>query len=142
MNLIQRMLFYAMSGVFNEVVFTALKTLWYHQDFMLHGNTQLWVIFIYAFGGLLFEHVYYKVNTASLRVLIYLSLVYILEYSGGWVLVQLLGECPWHYHEPGNIHGLVQLRYIPLWTFFSIVANKGIYYAINYELVKAKQKED
>lgn len=136
MKYYERMLFYSMGGVFTEVIFTSLKTLYYHQDFMLHGNTQLWVIFIYAFGGLVFERLQYRVHNTYARIASYLAMVYILEYTTGWMLVQLLGKCPWHYYEPGNVHGLVQLRYIPLWTIFAAIANKGIYYALNYEFVK------
>ena len=140
MNPYQRMLFYAMGGVFAEVIFTSFKTLYYHQDFMLHGNTQLWVIIIYALGGLLFEQVHHQINSTTVRVSMYLLLVYILEYTAGWILLQLLGECPWHYYEPGNIHGLVQLRYIPSWLLFVIIANKGIYYALNYDLVRVRSR--
>ena len=128
---------YFMSGVFTEVIFTSLKTLYYHQDFMLHGNTQLWVIFIYAFGGLLFEKVHSSVASSLVRIGIYFTLVYILEYTVGWFLLLVLGKCPWHYEEPGNVHGLVQLAYAPLWFLFAIVSNRGIDYAINYDIIRS-----
>jgi hypothetical protein len=132
---VQRAAFYAMGGVFTEILFTSLKSLYLHQDFMLHGNTQLWVVGIYAGGGFIFEGVHRRISVAWLRVVMYVALIYMLEYSAGWGLRSVLGECPWHYHEPGNVHGLVQLNYLPLWFVFATIADLGVYYSLHYHLV-------
>ena len=135
MHLGQRLLFYSMVGVFNEIVFTSLKTVYYHKNFMLHGNTQLWVILLYISGGLLFEKVYKAVPNVYKRINIYILLIYAIEYSGGWILHQILGECPWEYKEYGNVHGFIQLSYTPFWGFFAIVANYCVYISLHFELV-------
>ena len=136
MRIEQRVLFYAMGGVFTEIIFTSLKSLYNHQDFMLHGNTQLWVTGLYAGGGLLFEQIQRRVGDARARIAFYLGMIYFLEYCAGWVLRQILGECPWHYHEPGNIHGLIQIRYAPIWLLFAGIADKLILIARTHDLVR------
>lgn len=133
MIFIQRMLIYAVGGVFAEVVFTALKSLYYHTDLMLHGNTQLWVILMYSFGGILFE--FFQQIDYRLRVSLYVVFIYAIEYFTGWCLHHYLGACPWHYHEAGNVHGLIQLAYIPWWAIFAVLADNVIYIAVNYRLV-------
>lgn len=132
----QRILFYSMAGVFVEVLFTAAKSLIFHYDFMLHGNTQLWVILLYAIGGHIYEQIYVKVRDTRRRILIYYALVYILEYSAGWVLAGILGECPWLYTSAGNVHGLIQLTYAPFWFMFVLVANYTIGYMLSHKFVK------
>lgn len=134
MRLEHRLAFYAMSGISTEVFFTALKALWYEKDLRLQGHTQLWVAFIYAFGGLLFEQIHLLVQARSSRVFIYLGLVYLLEYNSGWLLQKMLGSCPWEYQEVGHIHGFIQLRYIPAWLIFVLLADNGIQYANRLKL--------
>lgn len=136
MKLEQRLLFYAMGGVFTEVVFTATKSLYYHQDLMLHGNTQLWVIALYTIGGLIFEWIHSKYSSKKLRIGLFVIVVYTLEYTAGITLRKVLGECPWNYTQAGNIHGLVQIYYLPAWVIFAIIADYGIKLALTHDLVE------
>lgn len=114
------MILYALLGIATEVCFTAFKNLYYYNDWSLDGHTQLWIIPVYAVGGYLFEIIYIKIPYFYIRIPIYLIFLYFIEYISGILLINILGYCPWEYTDPGNIHGLVQLYYIPFWTIFVI----------------------
>ena len=135
MEIWQRMVLYSAGGICTEVFFTACKNLYFNRDIMLNGYTQLWMVFVYSFGGLLFEFIHLYVDY-NYRHIILLVLLYSIEYSVGWLLLLVIGKCPWEYSEWGNVHGLIQLVYIPFWMIFIILADIFIGIMMTYKLIK------
>jgi len=50
-----------------------------------------------------------------IRGLIYLATIWIIEYSSGIILTEVLGACPWHYSDKLNINEYITLRMAPEW---------------------------
>ncbi len=120
------MFVFACFGVTTEVIFTALQNLVNKTPlcdkplFTLAGNSYVWMIFIYALIPIIAHYVYYKFNQNNifLRIIIYVLLIYLFEFVSGFILQQVLGECPWHYTQGWQIMGLIRLDYFPVWAFF------------------------
>lgn len=57
-----------------------------------------------------------------LRGLVWMVLIFVIEFLSGWLLRRLTGRCPWDYAcVSTNIHGLVRLDYAPLWFIFGLL---------------------
>ena len=110
-----------------EVIYTAIKSLIKRQDLRLKGNTQLWVMPLYAFGGLfIFEPIYrmFEGNSILLRFTIYGIGILFIEYIAGFIFTKIVGKCPWKYHGRWNIQGLINPPYFPLWGLVGIIFEK------------------
>lgn len=144
MKIHHRMVLYAVGGIFSEVLFTSLKSLVEHNDYTLHGKTQLWVIVMYGLGGLWFEvlEYYMRAFTFATRIVGYVLNTWAIEYVGGMIMVRLIGECPWMYTGWSNIHGYIQLSYFPVWGIMSGVADYLIWYLRTHDVVKNDQYLD
>jgi len=110
-----------------EIVYTAIKALVKRHDLRLIGNTQVWVMPLYALGGLyIFEPIYrmFAGNPIFVRFLIYGVGILIVEYISGFIFKKIVGRCPWEYHGKWNIQGLINPPYLPLWGFVGLVFEK------------------
>lgn len=119
----QRFLIYAAMGWVVEVIFTGIGSIM-RQDWNLTAHTYLWMFPIYGSAALAMEWLHNRLRTRSiaLRGVSYLALIYAMEYSSGWLLCQLLGECPWEY--PSGIltlHGFIRLDFAPAWLALGLL---------------------
>lgn len=90
----------------------------------LTGQTYLWMFPLYGAGGLLFEPIHNALrhHPWPLRGLVWMVLIFLIEYLSGWLLRRLTGRCPWDYAcVSTNIHGLVRLDYAPVWFIFGLL---------------------
>jgi hypothetical protein len=124
-----RVLFYASLGVAMEVVFTALcarfgVVLTADMDdpearagWRLKGHSFVWMLPIYGLGFLLFEVVHDALRAEPwlLRGLIYVAMLYVVEYVASLALVRLTGAHVWRWVGRGAIGGHVHLAMAPLW---------------------------
>lgn len=118
MNALVRGIAYICLFVTIEVVYTAIKALIKKHDFRLKGNTQVWVMPLYALGGLyIFEPTYNLLiqNSVLLRFCVYGILILTIEFVSGFIFTKLVGRCPWEYRYKYNIKGLIYPFYFPLW---------------------------
>lgn len=115
MNKIIRFTVYGFIGLTTEVVYTGLASL-FAGDLSMHGFTFL-VMFPFYGLALLLEPVHNQLRPFPwwTRGLIYLLLIWSIEYTGGLLLNYLLGACPWVYQDPLNINGYITLRMAPEW---------------------------
>lgn len=117
-----RAIVYAAGGVACEVIFTGIKN-----PPHLRGETQIWVIPLYALGGVFgFEPLHNKLRDRNLclRVSAYAIKMLAIEYMGGWVAHRITGECPWKYEGPYAVHTFINLAYFPLWCGMGYMAEK------------------
>jgi len=101
-----------------EVAFTALVDFRGKRDPRLAGHTTLWMFPIYAL-------VYPALNALWPRIaawpwfargLLYVPLIYAVEYASGWLIRKSTGRCPWDYGKARwSVHGLIRLDFAPLW---------------------------
>ena len=95
MNATIRAIVYICVFVTLEIIYTAIKALIKKHDLRLKGNTQLWVMPLYAFGGVfLLEPIYtmFAENSIILRFFIYGTGILLIEYIARFVFITLIIE--------------------------------------------------
>ncbi|TGE31407.1 hypothetical protein [Desulfosporosinus sp. Sb-LF] len=115
MKILKRFLIYGIIGLLLEVVYTGLASL-LKGDFSMHGFTFLVMIPIYGLSVFLEPlHTLVRPYHWSIRGLTYLSIIWMIEYSSGFIFAEVLGSSPWHYSDILNINGYITLRMAPEW---------------------------
>jgi len=113
-------------GTTTEIIFTALKKVAtdvdHHQsiDVSLTGKTYVWMIFIYSLIPVLGDFIYPKIKhwVSIYRVLLYVTLTFLVEFISGGILKLILGKCPWEYTEGVHILGIIRIDYFIFLEFF------------------------
>ena len=125
-----RALFYLMVGVTGEIFYTSIKALILKRDLRLQGYTQLWVMPMYALGGVfIFEKIHIDMAGwfVGIRFLIYALVIFTLEFIVGFLAEKIIGECPWKYEGRWNIGTYINLPHLPFWgaagLIFELVHN-------------------
>jgi len=126
-QLTSKILAFAGFGIFVEVIFRAftntLEQFYFNQpvDLTLRTNIYFWMIPIYGFSYVLLNAVYQKLVAFPIlfQLLILTVSIFVIEYSTGFALQQIIGKCPWEYKIGYHLHGLIRLDYIPVWMLFS-----------------------
>lgn len=121
---LERFLIYGTLGWTLEILFTGSCAVVLHRDRAATGKTYLWMHPIYGGTALLLEcvHELLASSVVMVRVLAYLSVIYVAEYLSGLVLRVVLGRCPWDYSDRGvHLHGLVRLDYAPVWALVCLL---------------------
>ncbi|KLU59319.1 hypothetical protein CEB3_c43050 [Peptococcaceae bacterium CEB3] len=110
-----RFFIYGLTGLALEVVYTGLASL-LKGDWSMQGFTFLVMFPIYGLAVLL-EPVHERVRPYPwwLRGVIYLVLIWGIEYLSGAAFTVLLGHSPWYYTDSLNINGYITLRMAPDW---------------------------
>jgi uncharacterized membrane protein len=137
------MIFFASLGVTTEVIFTAFSDLLNNEPlcgtarFSLAGSSYVWMVFIYALIPLFGHFIYERIKHYPLlsRLLLYLALVYLIEFTSGFLLQQLTGRCPWQYTSGWHIMGLIRLDYAPAWLVFCFILER-LYIFINKKVIQ------
>ncbi len=105
-------------GIAMEVAFTAVTDFWRDRCPRLRGHSYLWMAFTYAAVPLILALVYPPIHQLPIaaRLAVYVALVYLVEYTWGWLLRRTTGQCPWDY-GPARwaVNGLIRLDYLPCW---------------------------
>ena len=120
-SMIKRFIIYGLMGWSMEIVWTGLHSL-VEGDPRLGGYTNLWMFFIYGLGVLL-EPIHDIISEWRwpLRGLIWVVIIWGIEYTSGLILVNTLGVYPWRYRGMFAIDGLVRLDYAPAWFLAGII---------------------
>jgi len=117
---------YATTGLSAEVAFTAICGGQWH----LPGHTQLWLVPVYALGGLLgYEPLKRALANQSrwARCLAYGGFVVFSEWASGELLKCLLGACPWAYDSEQHvvlIGDTANPAYLPFWGAMLLAAEQ------------------
>lgn len=120
------MIFFACMGITTEVVFTALSAVLNQEPFhgkplyALTGYSYLWMIPVYALIPLagIFIHPKVKHWPVYFRLPFFVLLVYLVEFTAGYLLKTATGSCPWNYTSGWQIMGFIRLDYFPAWLIF------------------------
>jgi len=95
-------------------------------DWSLAGNSYIWMFFIYGSASFLVPFAMDKMVKLPLfvRLLIYSTGIYLVEFVSGFLLDKLTGTCPWEYKTGLQIMGYIRLDYLPAWMGFSFLLEK------------------
>ena len=101
-----------------ELIWTSLHNRIENKDKRWMGHSSLFMFPIYGMAALLkpcSEHLRRKNSGKFSRGLIYMIMIFLAEYSTGFLLKKA-NRCPWDYSDaPLNINGLIRLDYAPCW---------------------------
>lgn len=83
----------------------------------MQGTTSLWMFLIYGSSVFLLEPVHHRIRDWRwpARGLIWVMLIWTIEFVTGFILREFLGITPWYYVGRFAIDGLVRLDYAPAW---------------------------
>jgi len=120
-------------GITMEVIWTALVWFFKKRNIKFVGSTSLWMIPLYAITPYMFYLVikYLPNSSIFLRSLIYLMVIFLLEYIYGWIFKKILQVPLWDYSRDTedhtgyyckyNLKGLIALEFTPLWYIVGII---------------------
>lgn len=114
--MVKRFIIYGLSGWCIEVFWTGIGSL-IRGNIKLQGWTYIWMFPIYGLAVFI-EPIHDMIRSwpVVLRGGVYTVLIFIVEYSTGWLLKVLTGLCPWDYSgTPFSINGFIRLDYAPAW---------------------------
>jgi hypothetical protein len=136
-------LVFACFGVTAEVFFTAAMSVVNQSPLCnkpiiaLAGTSYIWMAFIYGLIpilGILFHPMAHPLPV-WVRLPLYVIIIYIIEFTSGYVLQCITGHCPWHYTTGLNIMGLVRLDYFPVWLLFAWLVER-IYIFMDTKVIR------
>lgn len=120
-----RFLIYGTLGWVIEVIWTGLGSA-LHGDPRLVAHTYLWMFPIYGLA-LALERVHDATRSypAWIRGLVWMTLIYAIEYLSGWTLKTLFGAVPWDYGARAvSVGGFIRLDYAPAWFAAGLLFEK------------------
>ncbi len=114
-TMIKRYFLYGIIGWSMEIVWTGLYSL-LNGDMALEAYTSLWMLFIYG-SAVFLEPLHDVIQNWNviLRGIIWVVIIWGIEYSTGKILLGLLNVYPWQYFGKFAVEGLVRLDYAPAW---------------------------
>lgn len=114
---------YGLTGLTMEVFWTGLGS-FFAGDFGLTGHTYIWMFFIYGLAVFL-EPVHDRIREKSVivRGLVWVILIYAIEFASGFILQTLIGYCPWDYRmvTKYTFWGFIRLDYVPVWFVVGMI---------------------
>ena len=122
-------LFFGCFGMACEIFVVAFTNLfkstplWDEPLWSLTGKTYVWMFPVYVLIPILLGPLkkLLKEQHLIIRLLIYVLIIYAIEFSSGFLLEQLTGKCPWEYTSGWEIMGYIRLDYFPSWLFFAYI---------------------
>ena len=126
MNWLYYSLVFGVLGWCLEIIFTGFYSAIIERNPRAIGTTYLYMFPIYAIAGSGFQIFRHLLVLASMplivRIFIYLILIYLIEYSSGWLLKKLIGRCPWQYPDSKwSLNGFVRFDYAPFWFLLCFI---------------------
>ncbi|MGI5910980.1 MAG: putative ABC transporter permease [Syntrophomonadaceae bacterium] len=112
-----RFIIYGMLGWIVEILFTGTGSA-LSGSLRLTGFTYLWMFPIYGLAILLEPvHDYIRYSPWFIRGIIWVCVIFFIEYLSGWAIKNLIGICPWDYSglTEYSIDGFIRLDFVPFW---------------------------
>lgn len=109
-----------------EVLFTAVYDFKKSGNLRLKGFTYIWMLPIYAvvYPALLWLYPHTMKHHWAARGFFYVAIIYVIEYTSGWALRKVVGECPWEAEYRGHkwaVHDLIRLDFFPAWLVAALL---------------------
>ncbi|SFG66418.1 Putative ABC-transporter type IV [Desulfotomaculum arcticum] len=113
--MLTRFVIYGLLGWNMEVFWTGLMS-GLNGNPRLAAHTYLWMFPIYGLAVLL-EPLHEKIRFLPwyLRGMIWVLVIWAVEFTTGGLLRMIVGTSPWIYREGWQIYGLIRLDMAPLW---------------------------
>lgn len=123
-SILRKYIIYGLLGICLEIFWTGLESL-LKNDYTLAGKTYIWMFFIYGLGVFL-EPVHHKIRTYNIlfRGIVYMIIIFCIEFITGLLLKYLIGVCPWQYTGTGSLYGIVSLSFVPIWFCTGLLFEK------------------
>lgn len=111
-----RFVIYGLIGLIMEIAWTGLGSM-LAGDWRLKSFSSLWMFPIYGLALFLEPlHERLRLRPWFFRGLVWMVVIFGIEYSTGWLLRAITGASPWNYTGSlYNIDGLIRLDYAPVW---------------------------
>jgi len=121
----KRFIIYGFVGWCIEVFWTGLGSL-LSGDKNLSSHTSLWMFFIYGLAVFL-EPLHDIIQDWNwlLRGLVWVVIIWGIEYATGMLLRDVLGVQPWYYTGPFAVDSLVRLDFAPAWFVAGLLFERG-----------------
>lgn len=134
-------------GITTEIIFTSFSDsiISYldtsNFDMKLIGHSYFWMFFIYGLIAILFPPIYKKVKDFFIvyRLIVYASLIFCIEFISGFMLDQIIGNCPWQYNSKFSICGYIRLDYLFFWMIFGYLIER-LYLYLNNMFISSIKK--
>lgn len=124
--MVTHFIIYGLTGLLIEVFWTGFDAL-ISGNLNLTGHTYIWMFFIYGLA-ILFEPIHDKIRRENFifRGLIWVLLIYAIEFLSGFFLKSLIGNCPWDYTQSTNFTfwGYIRFDYFPAWFIVGLLFEK------------------
>jgi len=106
------------------MVWTGMHSL-FSGDLTLPGQSNLWMFFIYGCAVFL-EPLHDAIAGWNwmLRGIVWVIVIWIIEYASGSILYNVLGAYPWYYSDRLAVDGLITLAYAPAWFVAGLIFEK------------------
>ncbi|HBG75941.1 hypothetical protein QBE55_00300 [Eubacteriales bacterium mix99] len=113
--MLKRFILYGFTGWGIEIIWTGLGSL-LQGNYKLSGYTSIWMFFIYGCAVFL-ERIHDRIAHLpwGIRGLIWVLLIYCIEYISGFLMDSLFGICPWHYTGKFAMNGYINFSFAPAW---------------------------
>ncbi len=119
--MIKRFFIYGFLGWGLEIIWTGLASL-IRGDMGLHAFTNLWMFPIY--GLAVFLEPLHDIMAGwkwFVRGILWVVIIWGMEYSSGLLIKSFIGIYPWFYRSPFSVDGLIRLDYAPAWFCAGII---------------------
>lgn len=119
--MLKRFFFYGLAGWGIEMVWTGAGSL-ISGDLRLLGESNLWMFFIYG-SAVFLEPLHHAIARWNflLRGLVWVLVIWSIEYASGWLLYTVLGVYPWYYSDSLSVNGFITIAYAPAWFIAGMV---------------------
>ncbi|NLI58150.1 MAG: hypothetical protein GX387_06480 [Clostridium sp.] len=119
--MLKRFIIYGVIGWSIEIVWTGLHSLIFG-DIVMQAYTNLWMFFIYGCAIFLEPlHDIMKKWRWVFRGVLWVIIIWGIEYTSGTILLNLLGHYPWYYSGKFAIDNLVRIDYGPAWFVAGLI---------------------
>ncbi len=127
--MVKKFLIYGLFGWSIEIIWTGVNSL-IRGDVTLGAFTSLWMFLIYGLAVFLEPlHNIMKGWRWQFRGILWVIIIWGIEYLTGLILIKILGQCPWNYKGIFAIDGLIRLDFAPAWFIAGLIFEK-IHYKI------------
>jgi hypothetical protein len=119
--MLKRYFFYGLVGWGIEIIWTGAHSL-ISGDLRLLGQSNIWMFFIYGCAVFL-EPIHHAIKGWHFmaRGLLWIIIIWSIEYASGWLLYTILGVYPWYYSDFLAVNGLITFAYAPAWFIAGMV---------------------
>lgn len=114
LHLIRVLTAYGLGGMGVEVALTGIVAA-ARGDKSATGRSYLWMAPAWSGGLYLVAWLYGLVQIPWIAAAIGTVVAYVIEFSYGMLLKNLLGKCPWHYTGRYAVLGVIRLDFFLLW---------------------------